>query len=143
MEKFKKDLVAKMFLTISAVALLNAVYWTFSAFSENESDFTRGFGIGMCLFLLGYTFFQAFRLYMLKLDEKKLEELYRKSTNERQLLICKKTASGSFTAAAYIICLGAIISSFFSQAATIILAGGLAVMQICRLCFKFYYERKY
>lgn len=77
------------------------------------------------------------------LTKKKLEELYRKSTDERQLLICEKTASGSFTAAAYIICLGAIISSFFSQAATIILAGVLAVMQICRLCFKFYYERKY
>lgn len=143
MEKFKKDLAVKTFLTFTAVIFLDSVYWIFSAFKESASGFTRGFGIGLSLALLGYGAFQAFRLYMLKLDEKKLEELYRKSTDERYALIREKTASGSFAATTYIVCLGAIISSFFSQEITMILAGVITVMAICTLCFKLYYERKY
>ncbi|MDE7302694.1 MAG: hypothetical protein K2N60_05170 [Oscillospiraceae bacterium] len=143
MEKFKKDLAAKTFLTFAAVIFLDAVYWIFSAFKESASGFTRGFGGGLSLALLGYGVFQAFRLYMLKIDEKKLEELYRKSKDERYALIREKTASGSFAATTYIVCLGAIISSFFSQEITIVLAGVITVMAICTLCFKFYYERKY
>lgn len=143
MDKFKKDLAAKTFLTFAAVVFLDAVYWIFSAFKESASDFTRGFGGGLSLALLGYGAFQAFRLYMLKLDEKKLEELYRKSKDERYALIREKTASGSFAATTYIVCLGAIISSFFSQEITMVLAGVILVMAICTLCFKIYYGNKY
>ena len=143
MEKFKKDLAAKTFLTFMAVIFLNVVYWLVSAFNESASSFTRGFGGGMSLALLGYGAFQAFRLYMLRIDEKKLEELYRKSTDERYALIREKTAGAALQATAYIVCLGAIISSFFSQEITMVLAGVITVMAVCTLCFKFYYERKY
>lgn len=143
MEKFKKDLAIKTFLTFAAVIFLDAVYWIFSAFKESASGFTRGFGGGMSLVLLGYGAFQAFRLYMLRIDEKKLEELYRKSTDERYALIGEKTARAALLATTYIVCLGAVISSFFSQEITMILAGVIMVMAICTLCFKFYYERKY
>ena len=143
MEKFKKDLAVKAFLTFMAVIFLNVVYWLFSAFNESASGFTRGFGGGMSLALLGYGAFQAARLYMLKIDGKKLEELYRKSTDERYALIREKTAGTALMATTYIVCLGAIISSFFSQEITMVLAGVILVMAVCTLCFKLYYEHKY
>lgn len=143
MEKFKKDLAAKMILIWLAVLAANTVYWVFSAVKGNTSDYTRGFGSGLCAVLIVYAIVMSFRLYMLKSDEKKLEELYRKSTDERYALIREKTASGSFTVSSFIICLGAIVTSFFSEEITAVLAIVVGVMTVCKLCFNFYYERKY
>ncbi len=143
MEKFKKDLAAKMFMLWIAASFGNTVYWVFSAVKKDADEYTKGFGFGLCAVLFIYAAVMSFRLYIIKIDEKKLEELYRKSTDERYVLIREKTASGSFTVSTIIICLGAIISSFFSQEVTAVLAGVIAVMAVCRLCFKFYYDRKY
>ncbi len=107
------------------------------------NDYTRGFGSGLCAILIVYAVVMSFRLYMLTIDEKKLDELYRKSTDERYALIREKTASGSFTVSSFIICLGAIVTSFFSKEITIVLTAVIGVMTVCKLCFKFYYERKY
>ncbi|MCM1024657.1 MAG: hypothetical protein NC395_11460 [Prevotella sp.] len=143
MEKFKKNLLAKMFIASMAVVLLNAVYWGLSANSGYESEFTKGFGGGLCFAMIFYAAFSAFRLYMVCIDEKKLEQLYIRSTDERYALIREKTASGSFVASAYIVCFGTVVSSFFSKEITIALACVVAVMTVCKLCFKFYYDRKY
>lgn len=143
MEKFKKDLVAKMILLWLAVLAANTVYWVFSAVKGTANDYTRGFGSGLCAVLIIYAVVTSFRLYMLTIDEKKLDELYRKSTDERYALIREKTASGSFTVSSFIICLGAIVTSFFSKEITIVLTGILLAMLIVWVLLKIYYERKY
>jgi len=143
MEKFKKDLAAKMFILWGAALFGNAVYWVFSAIKENAGDYTRGFGFGLCAVLIAYAAVTSFRLYIIQTDEKKLKELYRKSTDERYVLIREKTASGSFTVSTLIISLSAIFFSFISEEITMVLACVIAVMAVCKLCFKFYYDRKY
>lgn len=143
MEKFKKDLAAKMIMLWVAASFGNTVYWVFSAVKKDADEYTKGFGFGLCAVLIVYAAAASFRLYIIKNDEKKLEELYRKSADERYALIREKTASGSFTVSTIVICLGAIISSFFSREITAVLTGVIAVMAICKCCFKFYYDRKY
>lgn len=143
MEKFKKDLAAKMIMLWVAASFGNTVYWVFSAVKKDADEYTKGFGFGLCAVLFIYAAITSFRLYIIKIDEKKLEELYRKSTDERYALIREKTASGSFTVSTIVICLGAIVSSFFSKEITMVLACVIAVMAICKCCFKFYYERRY
>lgn len=142
MEKFKKQLRLKIILHLAAAVGLLAVYGTVFLISGSNA-FRNGFGAGLCTSISAGVIVYAVRYAIALSDEKQLEKMYITATDERYLLIREKTASGSFVATIYIICIGAIISSFFSQEITMILAGVIAVMTVCKLCFKFYYERKY
>ena len=80
--------------------------------------------------------YQSFHMYILHIDGKKLEEAYIGSKDERNIRINEKTADA-------LPIFGTVISSFFSREICLAMICVIAVMAVCRLCFKFYYDRRY
>lgn len=143
MEKFKKDLVAKLMLTNTAGILILSSYKFADAKIGGLSGFTEAICFAVCVIWTVVMICQSFHMYMLHIDEKKLEAAYIKSKDERNIMIREKTSGGSFTATVFIICIMIMVFAYISVMVTLVLAGLLAAMFLVRLILKLYYEKKY
>ncbi|MCM1024658.1 MAG: hypothetical protein NC395_11465 [Prevotella sp.] len=110
---------------------------------SSTGKFGAVFNICLAVVLMTYAIVNLVQYILLTKNPEKLEELYRQHTDERNTMIREKTAGGSFTATAFIICAAILVSSYISVITTLFLTGILLAMLIIRLLLKIYYERKY
>lgn len=143
MEKFKKQIIAKMVFCIVFAVLIAAAYAGMYAFFANEDSFSEGYSMGFFAGLIVVVLAYAVRYGSVLRDPEKLKKLYIAETDERSRLIREKTASGSFTASVLILALATGVAAFFSVTVSCILAGVIAVLAVIKMSFKFYYDRKY
>ncbi|MDE6710352.1 MAG: hypothetical protein K2J76_07670, partial [Oscillospiraceae bacterium] len=88
MENFKKELQAKMTMTIWAGALNEALLWGMSILRpERVSNFASELSTYLSIALIVYTIVQWFRYMLMIQDETKLEAAYIKSKDERNIMI--------------------------------------------------------
>ncbi len=143
MDEFKKNRIAKFMLTNAAGIWIIAAYKFMDRKIGGLDSFAEAVCIVICFIWAGYMIYQSFHMYILHIDGKKLEEAYIRSKDERNIRISEKTAVASFTVSLYAVCFGTVISSFFSREICLAMICVIAVMAVCRLCFKFYYDRRY
>lgn len=144
MENFKKELQAKMTMTIWAGALNAALIFAMNIFcQERVSDFASNLSTYFSIALIVYTIVQWFRYMLMIQDETKLEAAYIKSKDERNIMIREKTSGASYMISIYMLCAGVIVSSFFSQGICIAFMCVIIAMLLVNACCKLYYERKY
>ena len=143
MEKFKKQIIAKIVICIVLAVLTAAVYISVYIFLDEKTTFSAGFSSGLCASLITIILICTARYGSALKDPEKLKKLYIAETDERIKLIREKTASGSFTVSVFILGLSALVSSFFSETVTYVLAGVIGVLAVIKMSFKFYYDRKY
>ena len=143
MEKFRKQIITKIIVCIVFAVLTATVYAGMYAHFINEDSFSAGYGMGFFSGLIALVFVYAVRYGSALKNPEKLKKLYIAETDERSRLIREKTASGSFTASVLILGLATVISTFFSETVTCVLAAVIGVIAVIKLCFKFYYDRKY
>ena len=143
MEKFKKQIIAKMVICIAFAVLTAAVYAGMYAFLAKEDSFAAGYRMGFFAGMIAVVLVYAVRYGAVLKDPEKLKKLYILETDERSRLIREKTASGSFTVTALILGFAAGIATFFSDTVACVLAAVIAVMAVIKMSFKFYYDRKY
>lgn len=130
-------------LTNSAGILIISSYKFMDVKIGGLDSFTEAVCIAICIILVGIMIYQSFHMYMLNIDEKKLEAAYIKSKDERNIMIREKTSGASYTISIYMLCAGVIVSSFFSQGICIAFACVIIAMLLVNACCKLYYERKY
>ncbi len=144
MESFKKELGAKITMTVWAAALNEVLYFAMSMLcKERISDFASSLSTCLSIALLVYALVQWFRCMLMIQDETKLEAAYIKSKDERNIMIREKTSGSSYMISIYMLCAGVIVSSFFSQGICIAFACVIIAMLLVNACCKLYYERKY
>lgn len=143
MEKFKKQIAAKIVICIVFAVLTAAVYAGMYAFFANEDSFSAGFSSGACAAFITILLVYAARYGSALKDPEKLKKLYIAENDERSRLIREKTASGSFTATVLILGLATAVATFFSATVSCVLAGVIGVIAVIKMSFKFYYDRKY
>ena len=144
MENFKKELQAKMTMTVWAAALNEALYFAMNIFcKEKISDFASNLSTYLSIALFIYALVQWIRYMLMIQDETKLEAAYIKSKDERNIMIREKTSGASYMISIYMLCAGVIVSSFFSHGICIAFACVIIAMLLVNVCCKFYYEKKY
>ena len=144
MENFKKELQAKMTMTVWAAALNAALLWAMSILRpERVSNFASELSTYLSIALVVYTIVQWFRYMLMIQDETKLEAAYIKSKDERNIMIREKTSGASYMISIYMLCAGVIVSSFFSQGICIAFMCVIIAMLLVNVCCKLYYEKKY
>lgn len=67
-------------------------------------SFAEAVCIGICIILAGIMIYQSFHMYMLHINEKKLEAAYIKSKDERNIMIREKTSGASYIISIYMLC---------------------------------------
>ena len=144
MENFKKELQAKMTMTVWAAALNEILYFAMNIFcKEKVSEFASNLSTYLSIALFVYALVQWFRYMLMIQDETKLEAAYIKSKDERNIMIREKTSGASYMISIYMLCAGVIVSSFFSQGICIAFMCVIIAMLLVNVCCKFYYKRKY
>ncbi|MCM1328578.1 MAG: hypothetical protein NC253_03980 [Ruminococcus sp.] len=137
--RFDYNLKGSCALTISIV-ISNAVRLLLNS---STGKFGTWFNIAVSGVLLIYATVNLAKFFYLAKKPEKLEELYRRHTDERNAMIREKVAGGSFTAVTYIICIAMMIFAYIDMLTAFVLAGLLLAMLIIRVLLKIYYERKY
>lgn len=143
MEKFRKQIIAKIIICIVFAVLTAAVYAGMYVFFAKEDSFSAGYGMGFFAGLIVVVLAYAARYGSVLKDPEKLKKLYILENDERSRLIREKTASGSFTASVLILGLATAVATFFSATVSCVLAGVIGVIAVIKMSFKFYYDRKY
>lgn len=143
MEKFKKQIRAKMIFYSGFAVLMAATYTVIYFILDDKDAFAAWYSFGFCSGVIAAGVVLAIRYGLIFKDPERLKKLYIAETDERNRLIREKTTSGSFTVSALIFGFAASITSFFSETVTSVLAAVIFVMVIVKMSFKFYYDRKY
>lgn len=159
MEKFKKQLKAKMIGYIITAALSAILYGVFAFLdmtnalgtvlpssvsgAAETSDFTSGFRTGFCSGIIGFAVIKAIFCAAALKNEQKLKAMYIRETDERTALILQKTASSSFCVTIMALAVASVAASFFSMTVLYTLIAIIFFIVFVRMIFQFYYTRKY
>lgn len=142
-EQFRFGYNFKFGVCLAFAAILNTAHIFFTEQLKSLNGAGIWFSVGADVLLLTYAAYNMIKFFSLAKNPEKLEELYRRHTDERNAMIREKVAGGSFTAAMYIICAAMVIFAYISTLTAFVLAGLLLAMLIIRVLLKIYYERKY
>ncbi|MCH5350185.1 MAG: hypothetical protein J1E40_12730 [Oscillospiraceae bacterium] len=143
MEKFKKQIRAKMIFYIGFAVLMGVTYTVIYFILDDKLTFAAGYSFGFCFGVIAAAVVLAIRCGLAFKDPERLKKLYIAETDERNRLIREKTTSGSFTLSALIFGFAASVAAFFSETVTSVLAAVILVMAAVKMSLKFYYDRKY
>lgn len=142
MEEFKKKIKDRIKLCTVYCSSAGLLSFLLNFLTNGTNDFSRGIVMGVFCSTELVSIVMIVYLSLALKDEKKLKDMYIKSTDERNLAISKETMRTASVISLMTLAIAVIVSGFFSVTVSLTLFAVLLTDTFITCAVKLYYNRK-